>query len=325
MSNVESRRVGAARAEVAAALAVLAIVAGLALPAVQAARADAAKTQCRDHLRQLGTGFLGFEKEHGGFPARRLKNPKSGWGAQLLPFIGEGELAKGYDFKYDWFDPVNKTAAGTPVKAFVCPASPADRTLICTDVPSPASHNPNKAVSLSARGAPTDFVAANGVKVPATGYGVNWPFPTDAADNNQHQAMTDDARLALTKVTDGLACTVLVVEQAGRPQKWANGKRSQGAGDDEANGNARGLWAGYGAIPLYPAARGDGATPGDGGPTDCVVNCNNQHMAYGFHTGGAHVLFCDGSVRFLGDRLNGLTFAQLVTRDDGQLLAPTDY
>jgi prepilin-type processing-associated H-X9-DG protein len=116
-----------------------------------------------------------------------------------------------------------------------------------------------------------------------------------------------------------------VIEQAGRPQKWANGTRGRGAGDDEANGNARGLWAGYGAIPFHPVDRADGTSAGTGGATDCVVNCNNQHSVYGFHAGGAHVLFCDGSVRFVGEKLDARTFALLVTRDDGEALGAGDY
>ena len=323
--SIYRSRAGAARSEIVVAFGLVVVVASLVLPTVQAARADAARVQCRDNLRQLGTGFLEFEKVQNGFPARRLKNPKSGWGAELLPHIGQAELAKAYSFRYDWFDPVNKAASETVVKAFVCPASPKDRTLTCSDIASPGSRNTDRTTKFSAKGAPSDFVAANGFKVPATGYGINWPYPTGAADNNQHQAMIDDAHLPVNRITDGLSCTVLVIEQAGRPQKWVNGTRGRGAGDDEANGNARGLWAGYGAIPFHPVDRADGTSPGRGDTTDCVVNCNNQHSVYGFHIGGAHLLFCDGSVRFVNEKLDGRTFALLVTRDDGEALGTNDY
>lgn len=318
-------RPGAARADALVAFVLAALAVAVALPAVQAARADAARAQCREHLRQLGSGFLGFEKANGGFPARRLKNPKSGWGAQLLPHIGQEKLAERYSFRYDWFDPANRAASETVIKTFLCPVSPTDRALTCTDVTSPASKNPDRLTRFSAKGAPCDFVAANGFKMPATGYGINWPYPTEAADNNQHQAMTDDDHLPVNRITDGMSCTILVIEQAGRPQKWTNGKRSRGARDDEANGNARGLWAGYGAIPFHPAERADGISAGIGDATDCVVNCNNQHSVYGFHAGGAHVLFCDGSVRFVGEKLDARIFALLATRDDGEVLAANDY
>lgn len=318
-------RPGATRGGALVALVFVVAGTGIGLPRIQAARADAARLRCQDNLRQLGAGFAGFEKTNGGFPARRLKNPKSGWGAQLLPHIGHEKLAQRYSFAHDWFDPVNRATSETVIETFLCPSAPTNRVLTCTDVPSPASKNTDQTTRLSAKGAPCDFVAANGFKMPTTGYGVNWPYPTGAADNNQHQAMTDEAPLPANRITDGLSCTILVIEQAGRPQKWANGKRSRGAGDDEANGNARGLWAGYGAIPFHPVDRTDGTSAGTGGATDCVVNCNNQHSVYGFHTGGAHVLFCDGSVRFMGEKLDPRTFALFVTRDDGELLGSGDY
>jgi hypothetical protein len=314
-----------ARCEAAVASLLVIVTAALFLSRVQAARADADRAQCRENLRQLGSGFLAFEKAEGGFPARRLKNPKSGWGAQLLPHVGQEALAKSYNFRYDWFDPANRAASETPIKTFTCPASPTDRKLICTDVASPASMNKDRTTRYSARGAPCDFVASNGFKMPTTGYGINWPLPTEADDNNQHQAMTDDAVLPVNTITVGLGCTILLIEQAGRPQLWMNGKRAPGGGDGEANGNARGLWAGYGAIPFHPVDRTDGTSPGTGGRRDCVVNCNNQHSVYGFHAAGAHVLLCDGSVRFVGEKLDVRIFALLVTRDDGEALGSGDY
>ncbi|MCA9082028.1 MAG: DUF1559 domain-containing protein, partial [Planctomycetaceae bacterium] len=38
------------------------------------------------------------------------------------------------------------------------------------------------------------------------------------------------------------------------------------------------------------------------------------------HTGGAHVLLADGSVRFVSDNMHLLTLKRLATRDDGQVI-----
>ena len=62
-----------------------------------------------------------------------------------------------------------------------------------------------------------------------------------------------------------------------------------------------------------------------GDATDCTVNCNNWFGVYGFHSGGANVLMCDGSVRFVTPKLDPLTFAYLTLRDDGHAIDPTDY
>lgn len=65
--------------------------------------------------------------------------------------------------------------------------------------------------------------------------------------------------------------------------------------------------------------------PGKGDATDCTVDCNNWFGIYGFPAGGANALMCDGSVRFVGPRLDPLTLAYLAIRDDGHLISPTDY
>ena len=64
-------RYGLTRTEFAVAAGVCLLAAGLLLPRVQAARADAARVQCADNLRKLGQGFAEFEKAHGGLPPRR--------------------------------------------------------------------------------------------------------------------------------------------------------------------------------------------------------------------------------------------------------------
>lgn len=55
-----------------------------------------------------------------------------------------------------------------------------------------------------------------------------------------------------------------------------------------------------------------------GGP--CTINCNNNWGIYSFHTGGAHVLLCDGSVQFLSTSLDREIFAGLVTKAGGEVI-----
>jgi prepilin-type processing-associated H-X9-DG protein len=49
----------------------------------------------------------------------------------------------------------------------------------------------------------------------------------------------------------------------------------------------------------------------------------NGTRAFAFssrHTGGAQFLFCDGSVHFLGDSLDGVTYERLGQRNDSQVI-----
>jgi prepilin-type processing-associated H-X9-DG protein len=51
-----------------------------------------------------------------------------------------------------------------------------------------------------------------------------------------------------------------------------------------------------------------------------MVNCSNFYSIYAFHTGGANVLFGDGSVRFLRASVQATTVAALITRSGGEVL-----
>lgn len=320
-------RAGLARLELLGLIALAALAGGLLLPAVQAARADAARAGCADHLRTLGKGFAEYEKTYGGLPPRRagFNNgaPYSGWGAHVLPYIGEEAVSRKYDRKYDFFDPANKAAVETQVKTYLCPASP-ERVVPIQSQASTKSANADKDTVYTVKSGPTDFISSNGVQMPRGGYGLN-ALITDGMIGNQRQPLADNDNTPLDKITDGLSCTLLLIEQAGRPSNWRNGKKADGDGQFGMANNARGAWAGWGSIAFGGAAADTGETPGKGDASDCTVNCNNTFGIYGFHDGGANVLLCDGGVRFVGKKLNPLTFAYLTLRDDGHVIGSDDY
>ena len=94
---------------------------------------------------------------------------------------------------------------------------------------------------------------------------------------------------------------------------------------------------GSGAPALAPARRSSAfvcapagsstyvADVGSIGSGPCVMNCNNlQGDIYSFHTGGANVVFADGSVRFIKESININTLAALVTKAAGEIVA-NDY
>jgi len=54
-----------------------------------------------------------------------------------------------------------------------------------------------------------------------------------------------------------------------------------------------------------------------------MVNGQNSSEMYGFHTGGATAVFCDGHVSFVRQSISPQTFIALATRANGDL--PGDY
>ncbi|WP_254513478.1 DUF1559 family PulG-like putative transporter [Anatilimnocola floriformis] len=318
-------RRGGALIDCLAVVAMGAIGACLLLPALADSRQLSDVNGCTANLQALGKSFLAFERSHGGLPPRRTGGfgniPYGGWGAQILPQLNE-KLGGEFKGDYDFFDPINKKVVETRISEFICPAAPADRKVVIRSNASAASINANKDTLFEVDAGPNDYISCNGFFMPRTGYGMAW---NDGGQNggNQRQAMTDTDNRPLTDITDGLSLTILIVEKAGAPAAWRVGKK---IGNDDmfaGQNNSRGAWAGYGSIayaPMNPTSS-DVLRSARGDSTDCSVNCNNTFGIYGFHEKGANILLCDGAVRFVTPKLDGLTFGRLTTRDDGQLIA----
>jgi prepilin-type N-terminal cleavage/methylation domain-containing protein/prepilin-type processing-associated H-X9-DG protein len=92
-------------------IAIIGVLMGLLLPAVQMAREAARRTQCANHLRQVGLAVLNFESQRGRFPVNRVgPSSNSGmgrnkgyysWLVDLLPMLEQGNIYDRLDFSVD--------------------------------------------------------------------------------------------------------------------------------------------------------------------------------------------------------------------------------
>ncbi len=125
--------------ELLVAIAIIGILLGLALPAVQAAREASRRVECLNHLKQISLAFSSHESQFRYFPSggwHRLTPPSytngspdigvsqhAGWAFQILPFL---------EATATWQSDV-KTAVGSTNAVYFCPSRRAPQIVTTPD------------------------------------------------------------------------------------------------------------------------------------------------------------------------------------------------
>ncbi len=118
-------------------IAIIGVLVSLLLPAVQAVREAARRTQCSNNLKQLGLALHSFEGSHEHFPpgatavvnnTTNLPDFISGGFGLLLPYL-EQDLGPLYDPSQQWILQ-RPEAASTVIPVFLCPSSAGESRII---------------------------------------------------------------------------------------------------------------------------------------------------------------------------------------------------
>lgn len=318
-----SRRAAFSLTEQLVVAAIIAVLVGLLLPAIQRWRATAVRAQCESNLNQIGLGLIGYHEVHGRLPSgvnrfhRELKinTPPEGyhawwsWMAELLPHLGYDQVYRTADEwarqnheptppAYWW--PWGSTRDGTPpnpvlgetISTFACPADPR-RAVLSQDQASKAPIFVNGPIAF------THYLGVSGTHGGNGGDG----RPPATFDG----VLYYDSQVKFTDVTNGLSHVAVVGE---RPPHidLKLGWWFAGAGYDPDPILARRRYGGTGDVVL--GVREEGFTQVRSLGLNCSTDrvglqagsvldpCAQAHF-WSFHTGGAFFLMMDGSARFL--------------------------
>jgi prepilin-type processing-associated H-X9-DG protein len=116
--------------------------------------------------------------------------------------------------------------------------------------------------------------------------------------------------MQLSGISDGLANTLLMVEIAGRPNRYTR-KKNLGVQNYYA-----GTWAGVNGEMIYAIEERVTIAPSAG---TCIINCNNFYTPFSFHRGSVNASYCDGSVHSVSETIDKIAWKQLVQPDDNEL------
>ena len=130
-------------------IAIIGILIALLLPAVQAAREAARRSQCSNKLKQLGLALHNYHDSNKAFPASpgaNFNKPSAQnwmrWGgiASLLPYLEQTALYDQIDFSHEWNNSnpsSNRTVAGTRInEPLTCPSDPGSTIIVGNAGPS---------------------------------------------------------------------------------------------------------------------------------------------------------------------------------------------
>jgi prepilin-type processing-associated H-X9-DG protein len=105
------------------------ILIALLLPAVQAAREAARRSQCNNNLKQIGLALQSYADINKAFPpgyvADENGRPMHSWRVLILPYIEQKALYDRYDFNEPWDGPNNSQLAGLMPPPYRCPSDSA--------------------------------------------------------------------------------------------------------------------------------------------------------------------------------------------------------
>lgn len=333
----QRRTAGFTLVELLVVIAIIGILVALLLPAVQAAREAARRSQCMNNLKQMALALHNHHDTIGALPAGAVMsgstgigslNYHNGWTREIMPFSEDAALADLYDPDIavtHRTDPGAKAFRETQVPMYTCPS---DLPMVLGN---PSSGPGNSILFMTSSykgnaGRGDGFVTwylledlPEKSRGKGTGCIWGWRGPLHAV------AMDNSVSLRPEKfksISDGLTHTLLVAEGANRYQPrrpywaytWGNCLLSQ------PTAQPRTLLGDYEACTALPEDNN-----GQSQFTPLSGRSRRACMSgwYAFHPGGMNGAMCDGSVDYISFDMDLHVFSCMgsIAGQDGENIA----
>jgi len=325
-------------------IAIIAVLIALLLPAVQAAREAARRSQCTNNLKQIGIALHNYQSTNDSFPLGASQgyydlpnksNNWCNWSAQAL-MLNNLEQTAPYNAINFSFSPgnggygytCNSTVYDMRLAIFLCPsdgnagqvntnsyhASYGDSTYNTTNKSSGLfAYQTVYGIADILDGA-SNTVAFSEALVGGPANDTYRGNSTGNSGSAQATSQLDVNAAGWTKVQADLqACTTKFLAASGAS-------------------NDRGLRWGFGAMgtsmfnTVVPP-NGGGIVKWNSCRVDCCVQARHGHyqVASSNHSGGVNVLMADGSVRFIKDSINYATWWAIGTRAKNEVVDASSF
>lgn len=310
LSAHSSPRWGFTLVELLVVIAIIGVLVALLLPAVQMAREAARRTQCANHLKQVGLAAQNFHDIRNFVVPSRVSNDSTSatknwltWAVLLLPYVEQQNFYSQWNLTQP-YESHAATITRQGVNVYFCPSRRRSTAAYSNDNPSGGlsdfascgGRGPNDGVN--AQGVPNQY--AHGAMICA-----RWTMNTSPLTVADWRGI-----VRLATITDGTSNTILIGEKnVRRTTKWGTAEDRTVYGFTNANNVRR--FAGLDLKDGTSKYKLDGFTA-----TEVVQAIDNR--AFGsLHPGIVQFVFCDGSVHPLKGNINLATLGYLAEIDDG--------